>query len=137
MSEQQQLRVGFIGLGKMGAGMCANVQKAGFPLIVYNRTEAKTKRFTDAGATAGGEQRRMGDGNQRPLSGGQVGTQVDAPTVAVARRHFRQMFDIDGNARDARSQKREARVRVGCGLLAQPEPFAPVHGRFRHLGTRQ
>ncbi len=53
MSEQQNLRVGFIGLGKMGGGMCANVQKAGFPLTVYNRTAAKTKRFADAGAVVG------------------------------------------------------------------------------------
>lgn len=51
MADQQSLRVGFIGLGKMGAGMCANVQKAGFPLTVYNRTAAKAKRFTDAGAS--------------------------------------------------------------------------------------
>lgn len=43
-------KVAFIGLGKMGAGMCGRIQKAGFELTVFNRTPSKTKPFTDAGA---------------------------------------------------------------------------------------
>ncbi len=61
MSDQQELRVGFIGLGKMGAGMCSGVQKAGFPLTVYNRTASKTKRFTDGGATAASSPREVAE----------------------------------------------------------------------------
>jgi 3-hydroxyisobutyrate dehydrogenase len=34
----------------MGAGMAANVQKAGFSLSVYNRTAAKAKALVDGGA---------------------------------------------------------------------------------------
>lgn len=45
------LRVGFIGLGKMGAGIARNIQKAGFPITVYNRTATKTGPFVEAGAT--------------------------------------------------------------------------------------
>lgn len=48
--QQNTLNIGFIGLGKMGAGICSNIQKAGFPLIVYNRTRAKTERFANEGA---------------------------------------------------------------------------------------
>lgn len=44
-------KVAFVGLGKMGGGMCERIQKAGFEVTVYNRTEAKTKPFADAGAT--------------------------------------------------------------------------------------
>jgi len=44
--------VAVIGLGKMGSGMAQNIQKAGFPLTVYNRTAAKTQPFVAAGATA-------------------------------------------------------------------------------------
>jgi 3-hydroxyisobutyrate dehydrogenase-like beta-hydroxyacid dehydrogenase len=36
----------------MGAGIAANIQKAGFPLTVYNRSGEKMKPFADAGAKA-------------------------------------------------------------------------------------
>ena len=38
------------GLGTMGAGMAANLLKAGFPLAVYNRTRAKAEAFAAQGA---------------------------------------------------------------------------------------
>jgi len=44
-------RVGFVGLGTMGAAMAANIARAGFPLTVWNRTPDRTKSLTDAGAT--------------------------------------------------------------------------------------
>jgi 3-hydroxyisobutyrate dehydrogenase-like beta-hydroxyacid dehydrogenase len=47
----EDLRVAFIGLGKMGAGIARNIQKAGFPLTVYNRTASKAQSFLEAGAT--------------------------------------------------------------------------------------
>ncbi len=43
--------VGFIGLGIMGLPMSQNLIKAGFPLVVYNRTRHKTKALADQGAT--------------------------------------------------------------------------------------
>lgn len=48
--DNKTVKVGFIGLGKMGSGICANIQKAGYDLTVYNRTMSKTKPFEDAGA---------------------------------------------------------------------------------------
>lgn len=36
-------RVGFIGLGRMGAPMAANIARAGFPLIGWNRDAAKAR----------------------------------------------------------------------------------------------
>ena len=51
MSEQTRLKVAFLGLGKMGAGMAGNILRAGFGLSIYNRTHAKTKTLADAGAT--------------------------------------------------------------------------------------
>ncbi len=47
----QKLKVGFIGLGKMGTGICENIQNAGYPLTVYNRTTSKTQPFQERGAT--------------------------------------------------------------------------------------
>lgn len=47
----KKLKVGFIGLGLMGNPMAKNIQKAGFPLIVYNRTHKKTLEFRKLGIT--------------------------------------------------------------------------------------
>ena len=46
----QTMRVGFLGLGTMGAPMAANVLKAGFPLVVWNRTPAKMPPLLQLGA---------------------------------------------------------------------------------------
>lgn len=42
--------IGFIGLGIMGQGMSRNLLKAGFPLIVWNRTAAKAQPLAAEGA---------------------------------------------------------------------------------------
>ena len=47
------LRVGFLGLGTMGAPMAANLLKAGFKLQVWNRTAAKTAPLAALGAKTG------------------------------------------------------------------------------------
>ncbi|EJL75897.1 NAD(P)-dependent oxidoreductase [Chryseobacterium populi] len=40
-------RIGFIGLGNMGHPMAKNLEKAGFTLSVFNRTEEKAEDFKD------------------------------------------------------------------------------------------
>jgi 3-hydroxyisobutyrate dehydrogenase len=42
--------VALLGLGTMGAGMAANLLKAGFPLTVWNRSRAKAEAFAEQGA---------------------------------------------------------------------------------------
>lgn len=42
-------RIGFIGLGIMGSAMAANIAKAGYPLMIYNRTPAKTQNLEQMG----------------------------------------------------------------------------------------
>ncbi len=44
------MKVGFIGLGKMGSGMAANLLKAGHEVTVYNRTAARMAPLVDQGA---------------------------------------------------------------------------------------
>jgi len=53
MASSQSLRVGFLGLGTMGTPMATNIAKAGFPLVVWNRTAAKVQSLLRLGATAG------------------------------------------------------------------------------------
>lgn len=40
------LRIGFIGIGTMGAGMAQNLLKRGFEVFAYNRTRDKVERIT-------------------------------------------------------------------------------------------
>jgi 3-hydroxyisobutyrate dehydrogenase-like beta-hydroxyacid dehydrogenase len=44
--------VACIGLGRMGAGIAHCIRRAGFPLIVYNRSAEKTQPFVSEGAIA-------------------------------------------------------------------------------------
>src|SRR4051812_17455613 len=44
------MKVGFIGLGTMGASMAANLQKAGFELVVHDVRRAAAERHLAAGA---------------------------------------------------------------------------------------
>ncbi|WP_423224783.1 NAD(P)-dependent oxidoreductase [Candidatus Amarolinea aalborgensis] len=45
------MQIGFIGLGIMGSRMAANLQKAGYSLVVHNRTQAKAEALLGGGAT--------------------------------------------------------------------------------------
>lgn len=46
----QKETIGFIGLGIMGLPMAKNLIKSNFNLIVYNRTESKSKELSESGA---------------------------------------------------------------------------------------
>jgi 3-hydroxyisobutyrate dehydrogenase-like beta-hydroxyacid dehydrogenase len=43
-------RIAFIGLGKMGLAMASNLQRAGYPLTVWNRSAGKAEPLRAAGA---------------------------------------------------------------------------------------
>ena len=45
--------VGFIGLGNMGSGMSRNIQKAGYPMVVYDIREEVTRPLLEGGARLG------------------------------------------------------------------------------------
>jgi len=45
-------RIGFVGLGTMGAAMAANLRRAGFELTVWNRTPGRAAGLVDLGARA-------------------------------------------------------------------------------------
>lgn len=46
-------RIGFLGLGTMGAPMATNLAKKGFPLVIWNRTASKMESLVRLGAKAG------------------------------------------------------------------------------------
>jgi 3-hydroxyisobutyrate dehydrogenase-like beta-hydroxyacid dehydrogenase len=44
------MKIGFLGLGKMGAGIAANLLKSGHEVVVWNRSAAKAQPLIDLGA---------------------------------------------------------------------------------------
>ena len=54
-----QPRVGFCGMGTMGAAMAANIARAGFPLVVWNRTPGKAALPVSLGATEAATPREL------------------------------------------------------------------------------
>jgi 3-hydroxyisobutyrate dehydrogenase len=51
MTNKSLLRVGFVGLGTMGAAMAANVLRAGFSLTAWNRSPGRGDALAAAGAS--------------------------------------------------------------------------------------
>jgi 2-hydroxy-3-oxopropionate reductase len=54
-----QPTVGFIGLGIMGGPMALNLLKAGYPLVVHNRTRAKEEPLVSEGASGAASAREV------------------------------------------------------------------------------
>ena len=46
------MRIGFIGLGRMGANMVRRLLRDGHEIVAYNRTPEKTKEIEGEGAEA-------------------------------------------------------------------------------------
>ena len=46
------MKIGFVGLGIMGGPMAANLVKAGFDVVGYNRSPDKVATLVDAGGAA-------------------------------------------------------------------------------------
>jgi len=55
------LKVGFIGMGIMGQPMAVNLLKAGFPLVLFNRTKSKCEHVATLGATVAGSPRELAE----------------------------------------------------------------------------
>ena len=60
MAERKK-RIGFIGLGVMGRPMALNLLKAGYPMVVWNRTRSKMKPLLEAGAEGADSPREVAE----------------------------------------------------------------------------
>ena len=50
MTAHNTMKVGFIGIGRMGSGMAGNLLRAGHEVTVYDRTPARAQEMADQGA---------------------------------------------------------------------------------------
>ncbi len=60
LEDRNMLRVGYIGLGLMGKSIARNILKAGFPLVVFNRSQAAVDELVAEGASPAEFARRGG-----------------------------------------------------------------------------
>jgi len=61
---EKKLRIGYIGLGLMGKSIARNILKAGFPLLVHNRSRSVVEEL-------------VGEGAQQAFSPAEVASKVD------------------------------------------------------------
>ena len=59
-----RMRIGFLGLGRMGAAIATNLLHAGHEVAVWNRTADKARALIDAGATLATSPRQAAAGRQ-------------------------------------------------------------------------
>jgi 3-hydroxyisobutyrate dehydrogenase-like beta-hydroxyacid dehydrogenase len=62
------MKIGFIGLGNMGAAIAANLVKAKHEVSVWNRTAAKTGPLVEAGATSAASPREAAQGREAVIT---------------------------------------------------------------------
>ena len=62
------MRIGFIGLGQMGAAMAANLVRAGHEMSVWNRSAAKAHKLAEAGASVADSPRAAATGKEAVLT---------------------------------------------------------------------
>src|SRR5204862_1386263 len=72
------MRVGFIGLGMMGKGMAANLQKAGHQLIVYDLNRAAAEPFLAKGAEWANSPRQVAAASEAVFTSLPVPADVEA-----------------------------------------------------------
>lgn len=62
------MKVGFIGLGRMGKPMCQNLLKAGFDLTVHNRSRPKVEELVRLGARPAGSPEEVAQASDMVLA---------------------------------------------------------------------
>jgi 3-hydroxyisobutyrate dehydrogenase len=76
-----QMKVGFIGLGMMGKGMAANLQKAGHQLIVHDIRRAAAEPYLANGATWADSPKAVGEQSEVVFTSLPVPADVEAVAI--------------------------------------------------------
>ncbi len=111
-------RIGFAGLGTMGAAMAANLLRAGYPVRVWNRTPGKAGPLVDIGAVEAPTPREMAAGADIV-----VVCVSDTPDVEAV------LFGADGIAEGAR----EGTLVIDCSTIS-PSATRDFARRLRERG---
>jgi 3-hydroxyisobutyrate dehydrogenase len=121
------MKIGFIGLGMMGAGMASNLQKAGHDLVVHDLTRQAASRHLNAGATWADSARDVAAGCDLVFTS--LPTPADVQKVgAELIEGFKPgaaWFDLSTNAVDAVRSLHAAFAEKGIDFLDAPVSGGP------------
>lgn len=124
------MRVGFIGLGQMGRGMAANLQKAGYDLVVSDLSPQAASQYLEKGATWAETPRDVAEGcdvvfTSLPTPADVLAvTQGEKGLAAGFRRHA-VWFDLSTNAVDVVRQLQSDLAGQGIDFLDAPVSGGP------------
>ena len=120
--------VGFIGLGAMGEAMALNLTKAGTPLVIWNRTPAKTGTLVAAGAQPAKDATEVFARAQTVIlmlvDGAAIDAVLDRGGLSFASRVHERTIVHMGTTSPAYSRGLEAEIRSAGGRYVE----APVSG---------
>jgi len=124
------MKIGFIGLGMMGAGMASNLQKAGHDLVVHDLTRQAASKHLNAGATWADSPRAVAEACDLVFTS--LPTPADVQKVGTGEagliegfRAGSAWFDLSTNAVDVVRSLHEAFARKGIDFLDAPVSGGP------------
>lgn len=126
------MRIGFIGLGMMGRGMAANLQKGGHDLVVHDLTRQAASQHLASGATWAGSARAVAEACDIVFTS--LPTPADVEAVGLGENGlvagFRKgaaWFDLSTNAVDVVRRLHATLAEQGIDFLDAPVSGGP-HG---------
>jgi 3-hydroxyisobutyrate dehydrogenase len=161
MLSQQNMMIGFIGIGVMGKSIARHLLRAGYSLIVYNRTKEKAKDLLQQGAVWADSPQAVAEkanviftmvgypqdveevylGEQGIITNGKANTYVidmttSTPTLAVKiyeEAKKKGIFAVDAPVSGGDIGAKEARLSIMVG--GDKEVFEELETLFNLLGT--
>jgi 3-hydroxyisobutyrate dehydrogenase-like beta-hydroxyacid dehydrogenase len=135
-SEQRRasVRIGFIGLGTMGAGMASNLQKAGYDLVVHDLSRQAASAHLAAGATWAASPAELAAQVEVVLTSLPGPREVEAVTtgaegVLAGLRPGGVLFDLTTNAPAMVRKLAGVFAEKGCHFLDAPVSGGPAGAR--------
>src|SRR5712664_4308197 len=98
------MKIGFIGLGMMGSGMAANLQKAGHELVVHDLRRAAAEPYLAAGAVWAASPRAVAEASEVVFTSLPGPPEVEAVALGkggllAGMKHGAAYFDLSTNSR--------------------------------------
>src|SRR5262249_55985143 len=130
-SEERNMKIGFIGFGMMGRGMAANLQKAGYALVVNDLTRQAASHHLENGATWAETPRAVAEACDLVFTS--LPTPADVEEVGLGTQGlaagFRQgaaWFDLSTNAVDVVRRLNATFAAKGVDFLDAPVSGGPA-----------
>src|SRR5260370_39097048 len=129
---EREMQIGFIGLGTMGASMAANLQKAGYALIVHDARREAAARHIAAGAVWVEPPREIAGATEVMFTSLPGPPEVEAVALGpdgllAGIREGAAYFDLSTNARSLVQKIHAAFAEKGAHMLDAPVSGGP-HG---------